>query len=56
MRKQSNTRGVLDQSQPRIHQRAHETQPFNAVIKLPHPRCARVPGPGSRETASRSRI
>jgi starvation-inducible DNA-binding protein len=41
MNKQSTTRsagappGTLDQSQPRIHQRAHETQPFNALVKLP---------------------
>src|SRR5205807_6196165 len=33
--KQSHTPGTLDQSQPRIHQRAHETQPFNALVKLP---------------------
>jgi starvation-inducible DNA-binding protein len=35
MRKQNDRAGVLDRSQPWIHQRAHETQPFNAVIKLP---------------------
>src|SRR5436305_9315311 len=35
MRKQSDGAGVLGKSQPRIHQRAHETQPFNTVIKLP---------------------
>jgi starvation-inducible DNA-binding protein len=27
--------GTLDRSQPLIHQRAHETQPFNKVLKLP---------------------
>jgi starvation-inducible DNA-binding protein len=27
--------GTLDRSQPLIHQRAHETQPFNRVLKLP---------------------
>jgi len=26
---------VVDRSQPLIHQRAHETQPFNAVVRLP---------------------
>src|SRR6266849_9017536 len=35
MNKQSHVPGTLDQSQPRIHQRAHETQPFNALVKLP---------------------
>jgi starvation-inducible DNA-binding protein len=35
MRKQSNRGSVLDLSQPLIHQRAHETQTFNMVIKLP---------------------
>jgi starvation-inducible DNA-binding protein len=35
MRKQNDGAGVLDKSQPRTHQRAHETQPFNTVIKLP---------------------
>src|SRR6187200_734252 len=35
MRKQKDGAGVLDRSQPRLHQRAHETQPFNSVIKLP---------------------
>src|SRR5690242_21355496 len=35
MKKQNDDRGVLDRSQPLIHQRAHETQPFNAMVKLP---------------------
>ena len=35
MNKQSHVPGALDQSQPLIHQRAHETQPFNALVKLP---------------------
>jgi starvation-inducible DNA-binding protein len=35
MRKQNDGASVLDQSQPRIHHRAHETQLFNTVIKLP---------------------
>src|SRR5205085_9989368 len=35
MNKRSRVPGALDQSQPRIHQRAHETQPFNALVKLP---------------------
>jgi starvation-inducible DNA-binding protein len=35
MKKESNVPGALDRSQPRIHQRAHETQPFNTVVKLP---------------------
>ena len=35
MKKQNDRAGVLDRSQPLIHQRAHETQPFNSVIKLP---------------------
>ena len=48
MKKQNDSAGILDRSQPLIHQRAHETQPFNTVIKLPHPRCARVPGLTSR--------
>jgi starvation-inducible DNA-binding protein len=35
MKKPNHRAGVLDRSQPLIHQRAHETQPFNTVIKLP---------------------
>jgi starvation-inducible DNA-binding protein len=35
MKKQNDSAGILDRSQPLIHQRAHETQPFNTVIKLP---------------------
>jgi starvation-inducible DNA-binding protein len=35
MKKPNDGPGVLDQSQPLIHQRAHETQPFNSMIKLP---------------------
>ena len=35
MNKQSQVPGTLDQSQPLIHQRAHETQPFNTLVKLP---------------------
>src|SRR4029079_8576823 len=35
MKKENNTSSVLDRSQPLLHQRAHETQPFNAVVKLP---------------------
>lgn len=35
MKKPNHLPGVLDRSQPLIHQRAHETQPFNTVIKLP---------------------
>jgi starvation-inducible DNA-binding protein len=35
MRKQSKVSGVLERSQPLIHQRAHETQPFSTVVKLP---------------------
>src|SRR5215216_2343764 len=35
MKKQSHDPGALDRSQPLIHQRAHETQPYNTVIKLP---------------------
>jgi starvation-inducible DNA-binding protein len=35
MEKTNDGAGVLSKSQPRIHQRAHETQPFNTVIKMP---------------------
>ena len=35
MTKQNDGVGVLGKSQPQLHQRAHETQPFNAVIKMP---------------------
>jgi starvation-inducible DNA-binding protein len=35
VKKQSHVPGALDRSQPLIHQRAHETQPFNTVVKLP---------------------
>src|SRR6266568_3869867 len=35
MKKQNDGVSVLAKSQPRIHLRAHETQPFNTVIKLP---------------------
>jgi starvation-inducible DNA-binding protein len=35
MKKQNDGVGELGQSQPRIHQRAHETQPFNSIVKLP---------------------
>jgi starvation-inducible DNA-binding protein len=35
MKKQSDGPGVLSKSRPLIHQRAHETQPFTSVIKLP---------------------
>jgi starvation-inducible DNA-binding protein len=35
MKKQNDGPSVLDRSQPLIHQRAHETQPFNTMIKLP---------------------
>src|SRR5262249_58697812 len=35
MKKQDDGSNVLDRSQPLIHQRAHETQPFNTVVKLP---------------------
>ena len=35
MNQRRNTQRVLDRSQPLIHQRAHETQPFNTVVKLP---------------------
>jgi starvation-inducible DNA-binding protein len=35
MKQQKNGPSVLDRSQPLIHQRAHETQPFNSVLKMP---------------------
>jgi starvation-inducible DNA-binding protein len=35
MKKQNDGPGVLDRSQPLIHQRAHETQPFTTMIKMP---------------------
>jgi starvation-inducible DNA-binding protein len=35
MKKPTDGPGVLDRSQPLLHQRAHETQPFNTMIKLP---------------------
>jgi starvation-inducible DNA-binding protein len=35
MNKQNDASSTLDRAQPLIHQRAHETQPFNSVVKLP---------------------